>query len=198
MKPVLLLYSLIITLTNACIGLAQLPVTASAVNVPTSKPRLGEVHYGNRAGGLIGQEGPTQQLLFLAEGDQLLRLQVGLTAAGNVVKALRFVVQQRSGAQAMYLFGEAIGAVWQPVVAVKKGRSLVGISGAGGWFIDNLRFHFDDGSTTPRYGGTGGDNDFQLLLTKSPKGHYRGRLMGLWGSATDQLESVGLVFFPIE
>jgi purine nucleosidase len=162
------------------------------------KPNLGEVHYGNRVGGLIGQEGPTTELLCLAEDDQIQQIRVCLTPQQNVVKGFELTIQQPNGTIKTETFGHTGGGAWQPPFKVKKGLKLIGIQGAAGWFIDRISFSFDDKSTTPSYGGTGGDHDFSLQITQSPKGHFRGRVMGFWGSATTQLESIGLVFFPIE
>jgi purine nucleosidase len=166
--------------------------------MPTTKPKLGEVHYGNRVGGLTGQEGVTKQLICLEVGDQVQEIKVCLTKSLNVVKGFEMTVLKKDNIVKTFTFGQNTEGVWQPVFKVKKGIQLIGISGAAGWFIDNLRFHFDDGSMTPQYGGKGGDNDFKLVITKNDKGTLRGRLMGFWGSHTDQLESLGLVFFPIE
>jgi hypothetical protein len=166
--------------------------------MPTTKPKLGEVHYGNRVGGLTGQEGTTKQLICLEEGDRIQEIKVCLTKALNVVKGFEMTILKKNNTIKAYTFGENTEGVWQPSYKVKKGAQLIGISGAAGWFIDNLRFHFDDGSMTPQYGGKGGDNNFKLEITKNDKGKLRGRLMGFWGSHTDQLESLGLVFFPIE
>jgi purine nucleosidase len=177
----------------------------STFQMPTTKPRLGEVHYGNRVGGLTGQEGKTTHLICIEEGDQIQDIKVCLTKALNVVKGFEMSVLKKNNTVKTYTFGENTDlsrdnreGVWQPIFKVKKGVQLVGISGAAGWFIDNLRFHFDDGSTTPLYGGKGGDNDFKLVITKNDKGQLRGRLIGFWGSYTNQLETLGLVFFPKE
>jgi hypothetical protein len=165
---------------------------------PTTKPKLGEIHYGNRVGGLIGQEAKTTQLLCLEENDQLLQIRVCLTPRLNVVKGFELKILKKDGLVKSETFGNTNDGVWQIPFKVKKGQKLIGISGAAGWFIDNISFQFDDRTTTPTYGGKGGDNDFRLHITKSPKGYFRGRLMGFWGSSTTQLESIGLVFFPIE
>ena len=165
---------------------------------PSRKPRLGDVHLGNRVGGVLAQEGPTTQVVCMEEGDQLLSIQVSLQEKTKLVKGFRMVVLKNNKQPQTYDFGATEGGAWQPAYKVAKGRELTGISGAAGWFVDRIRFHFDDGSVTPVYGGAGGDNDFQLLIARNEKGQLRGRWLGFWGSATDKLESVGLVFFPKE
>ena len=165
---------------------------------PQSKPRLGEVHYGNRVGGLIGQEGPTRHLIFLEEGDRISELMVSLTPEGTIVKGFRLMVAKADGSTEDHVFGKVDGGTWQAPYPVPDGAELVGIAGAAGWYIDRLRFLFNDGSESPTYGGPGGDNAFELKLATRPDGTLRGRMMGFWGSWTDVLETIGLVFWPLE
>ncbi len=169
-----------------------------AFQAPAHKPKLGEIHLGNRVGGTLAQEGPTQQLICLQEGDQLHSIQTCLTPQQNVVKGIRMEVLKKDGKMQTYVFGDTTQGAWQPVYQVKKGQLLTGISGVSGWFVDSIRFHFNDGTTTPLYGGGGGDNDYQLILSRNRQKQLRGRWMGFWGSATNQLESIGLVFWPVE
>jgi hypothetical protein len=190
---------LFLLLSNALF--AQKQAAKDAITVfkePTSKPKLGETHYGNRVGGLIGQEGKTTELICLEEGDRIEEIRVCLTPQLNVVKGFELKIQKKGGITKKAIFGSIMDGVWQPTFKVENGQKLIGISGAAGWFIDNISFQFDDNSSTPTYGGKGGDNDFKLHITKSQKGQFRGRLMGFWGSSTTQLESIGLVFYPIE
>ncbi len=165
---------------------------------PTRKPLLGDVHLGNRVGGVLAQEGPTTQLVCMEEGDRLLSIRVSLQEKTKLVAGIRMEVLKKDKQTRTYDFGTPGGGAWQPAYKVRAGSELTGISGAAGWFVDRLRFHFSDGSTTPLYGGTGGDNDFQLLIARNEQGELRGRWLGFWGSATDKLESIGLVFFPKE
>ncbi len=169
-----------------------------AFQIPVDKPKLGEIHLGNRVGSTIAQEGAMQQLICMEEDDQLLSLQTCITPNGSIVKSIKLKVKKKEGNVQNFVFGDTTQGVWQPIFEIKQGHSLVGISGASGWFIDSIRFHFDDGSATPLYGGKGGDTAYQLLLAKDEKGELKGRWMGFWGSYTDLLESIGLVFWPIE
>jgi hypothetical protein len=166
--------------------------------VPNTKPKLGDIHYGNRVGGIIGQEGQNEVLNFLKIDDQITQITVRLNEARNVVKGFKISVIKPDNSKHDFYFGNTEGGIVEPPFPVKQGKQLIGISGAAGWFVDNIRFHFSDNSQTPLYGGRGGDNDFKLFITKDRKGKFRGRLLGFWGSKTDKLESIGLVFFPIE
>jgi hypothetical protein len=170
----------------------------SDIIVPNIKPKLGDIHYGNRVGGIIGQEGENEVLNFLKIDYQITYITVRLNEARNVVKGFKISILKSDYSKQDFYFGSAEGGIVEQPFVVKKGLQLIGISGAAGWFIDNIRFHFSDNSQTPLYGGNGGDNDYKLMLSKGKNGKYRGRLLGFWGSKTNQLESIGLVFFPIE
>jgi purine nucleosidase len=166
--------------------------------LPHSKPKLGEVHYGYRIGGLTGQEGKTNELICIEENEQVTQIKVALNQSLNIVKGFQIEVLKKDGSLKSYDFGNTQEGVWQKPFVVKKGAKLIGVSGAAGWFVDNISFQTSDGSSSPIYGGKGGDTDYKLHITKNEKGQYRGRLMGFWGSSTDVLESIGLVFYPVE
>jgi hypothetical protein len=176
------------------VGLGQVPF-----HEPDHKARLGEVHYGNRVGGLVAQEGQTVAVLVQDSSETLQSIQVCVDKrpGAGIVRGFRFGVRGADGRVRYVSFGSQEGA-WEPPFNVPNGRNLIGISGACGWFVDNLRFHFDDQTTTPRYGGNGGDTTFQLLLTQKPDGRFKGRFMGFWGSWTHSLETIGLIFYPYE
>lgn len=177
-----------------------LPFATLAQNLfrePAHKARLGEIHYGSRVGGLIAQEGRTVEVMVQDSTETLRSIQVCLAKNPSVVRGFRLEVQRADGSLKTVMFGNSEGA-WAEKFVIEQGRKLVGISGACGWFIDNLRFHFDDRSTTPLYGGSGGDTTFQLLLTQKSNGEYKGRFMGFWGSSTQYLETLGLIFYPYE
>ncbi len=159
------------------------------------KPLLGEVHYGNRIGGVQAQEGRSIQMISFEENDNLNSIQVFLNE-DQIVTGFKLEVERKGGIK-VFSFGN-LNSFPQEIFFVQKNAKLVGISGTSGWFIDSLAFIFDDGSSTPKYGGTGGDLNFKLVLNKKPTGIYLGRLMGFWGSHTDLLETIGLVFWPIE
>lgn len=165
-----------------------------AFSPPIKKPLLGEIHYGNQVGGILGQEGETEQLLFAdnEDGISLKSLRVCLSKAGIVGG---FEISLADGSQ--HTFGNIEGT-WQKPFEISKDQRLIGISGAAGWFVDSIRFHFSDGSETPLYGGNGGDLDFKLLLNKDGKRNFKGRWIGFWGSASHSLETIGLVFWPVE
>jgi hypothetical protein len=165
---------------------------------PTSKPLLGQIHYGYRVGGLMGQEGKTKELIFIEENDQVDKVIVALNKDLNIVKGFKIEVSRSDGSVKTYDFGNVENSVWQKPFKINKGAKLIGVSGSAGWFVDNISFQTSDGKSSPLYGGKGGDTDYRLHLSKDPKGKLKGRLMGFWGSSTDYLETIGLVFWPIE
>ncbi len=164
---------------------------------PTHKPLLGEIHFGNRVGGEIAQEGVTQKLICLEEGSKLQSIQVNITKARNVVKGLKMIILDKNNQVKDYVFGDTLG-IWQEKISLEKSQELVGISGTMGWFIDSICFHFSDGVKTKRFGGNGGDIAFQNIFNQDKKGNFKGKWIGFWGSATDQLETIGLIFMAVE
>lgn len=172
--------------------------TQPAFQEPTTKARLGEMHYSSLIGGTVGARGKKFTCELIGAKDRVLTLQVALSKEkSRIIKALRFETMSERGARNVKICGNETNADWQPVFAIPEGRQLVGISGASGWYVDNLRFHFDDGSTTPLYGGTGGDTEFRVLLNKSD-GQWKGHLRGFWGLSATAIEALGLIFWPIE
>ena len=184
----------------AATAVAQLPRAA-----PAAKARLGEVHYGPRVGGVIGADTALVEWR-LSPVDSLaaaiLSVRVGLTARPDfrVVQCVRVVYLGAGGTPDTAYLGRPDGADWQPEVSLNVGQQLVGLSGAGGWFVDALQLHFSDGAVSPRYGGPGGDVAFATQLRELPGGGgYRGRLLGFYGTERDGLlESIGLVWWPVE
>lgn len=170
---------------------------ATDYQTPTHKPLLGEIHFGNRVGGEIAQEGVTQKLICLEEGSKLQSIQVNITKARNVVKGLKMIILDKNNQVKDYVFGDTLG-IWQEKIILKKSQDLVGISGTMGWFIDSICFHFSDGAKTKRFGGNGGDITFQNIFNQGKKGNFKGKWIGFWGSATDQLETIGLIFMAVE
>ena len=162
------------------------------------KAQLGEVHYSARVGGTIPTQGDTFLVQVLSKGDILRGIQVGIYQHNGrqVVQAIRFIVEDSVGKSKEVLVGNT-NSEWQDKIDVPDKAAMVGISGASGWWIDRIRFHFSDGSTSLAYGGSGGDTDFRLLLSQQA-GKWKGSWLGVWGTHTDYLESLGLVFWPIE
>ncbi|MEY4538910.1 MAG: hypothetical protein RLZZ306_667 [Bacteroidota bacterium] len=170
---------------------------ATDYQAPTYKPLLGDIHFGNRVGGEIAQEGITKKLICLEDGYRLQSIQVNITQAKNVVKGLKMSILNNNNLLKEYVFGDTLG-IWEEKINLKKSQKLVGISGTMGWFIDSICFHFSDGTKTKRFGGNGGDIAFQNIFNRDKKGNYKGRWIGFWGSTTDQLETIGLVFMAVE
>lgn len=174
--------------------LGVFPLAAQSFSVPLHKAKLGEIHYSARVGSTVVAEGDSFRVIVVPEGGALKSVQVAVV--GSVVHGLRFVCSDAQGKTRTTTVGDSTGRWYNPFV-IPPERHLVGISGAGGWWIDALRFHLDDGTTSPLYGGAGGDTDFTLLLARR-NGAWKGHLMGFWGTTGEHLESLGLVFWPIE
>ena len=180
------------------IWMGALSSFAQQSSLSQEKAQLGVVHYSARVGGTVPTQGDTFLLRALTEGDILRTVQVGVNRDVNfrVVQALKLVVEDSLGELQELTVGNA-DAKWEESVEVPEGAELVGISGASGWWIDQIRFHFSDGSVSSTFGGPGGDTDFQLILSQRNE-KWKGRWLGVWGTQTDYLESLGLIFWPIE
>jgi hypothetical protein len=172
---------------------------AQTFKEPAKKAQLGEMHYGPLVGGTTGTEGTKFALeFFQSTKDKLKAIQVGLTTGkAKVVRAITFVIERASKKMDTLTIG-AQDCDWQPWYNLKKNQILIGISGAGGWFIDAIQFHFNNGSTTPVYGGNGGDNDFKLTVHKKKNNLFTSELRGLWGTIANNIETLGLVHMPME
>lgn len=163
-----------------------------------ARPGPGALHFSAPVGGLPGARGEAFAVDCLGPADRLLALQVNLGPAPlRVVRGFRLRLQGADEQVREALVGRGDGERqdwWEP----SEGARLVGISGASGWFLDALQFHFDDGTSSPRYGGNGGDTTFHLQLNRQGD-RYGGRLRGFHGTATaDGLETLGLIFDPAE
>jgi hypothetical protein len=178
----------------------KLPPLPAPFREPARKARLGELHYSSLIGGTVGARGEKFACELISANGAILSAQAGLTPEpGSVIQALRFEVAEPSGTRATRTCGVAEEARWQTPFVIPPGRRLIGLSGATGWLVDNLRFHLDDGTTSPLYGNAaGGDTAFQLLLRRNLQGGWAGHLRGFWGSADTALESLGLLFWPLE
>jgi len=163
-----------------------------------ARPGPGALHFSAPVGGLWGARGGSFAVDCLGPADRLLALQVNLGPAPlRVVRGFRLRLQGVDGKAREALIGRSDGE-WQDWWEAPQGARPVGISGASGWLLDALQFHFDDGSRSPRYGGSGGDTTFHLQLNRQSN-RYGGRLRGFHGTATeDGLETLGLIFDPAE
>jgi hypothetical protein len=164
---------------------------------PFGRALLGEMHYSALVGGTTGSRGVRFINEFLSESARVSSIQAGLgPAPGRVLRALRFGVRESDTDRSIEI-GAPDAADWQPAFVVPDGAIWTGISGASGWYIDAIRFHCDDGSASPLYGGAGGDTTYHLTIY-APNGHPRGNIRGLWGACDGAIETLGLIFWPAE
>ena len=163
---------------------------------PAVRPGPGALHKSAPVGGVMGASGEPFSVEVLPSGARLQRLRVNLGSGPlYLVQGVEFETQTAAGVLVVHRIGAGAGA-WQGWFDVPSGASLTGISGASGWFLDALQFHFDDGSASPRYGGAGGDTTFRLQLQTSADG-TSGRLRGFYGTSAEGLiETLGLLFDP--
>lgn len=164
---------------------------------PRSKPFLNDLHFGNLIGGTIAHEAPIVTCMILEKEDQLKTIQVFTNKNSGLVAGIRFGVVSKSKQNRIVDFGDFSGNK-QKIIFLKNNQKLIGISGSYGWFIDGLVFHFSDGTTSPRYGGKGGDLTFQQIFNRNKNSTFKGNWCGIYGSFTDQLESIGLCFWAVE
>ena len=182
------------------------PLCALSQNLwqaPSAKAQLSEVHYSPLAGGVVGRQGRLREYRLSPDSAaaRIVSLQVGLTPREDwrIVQCLRVVYERLPGTPDTVLLGGGDGADWQPAYRLREGQTLTGVSGAGGWFVDAIQFHFSDGAASARFGGAGGDTGFAVRLQSRPDGSPRSTLLGFYGSTHDGLlESIGLVFWPLE
>jgi len=136
-------------------NLIKLPCLGQLLNLSAEKARLGEVHYSARVVGTVPTLGDTFLVRVLAEGDVLRTVQVGVNQDTNfrVVQALQIVVEDSIGQLQEFTLGNT-DAEWEASVEVPERVELVGFSEASGWWIDQIRFHFSDGSASDTFGST--------------------------------------------
>ena len=162
-----------------------------------TRPGPGALHRSAPLGGVMGAVGEPFEVEVLPAGQVLRRLQVCLGPPPlGLVRGLRFATVDTAGEHPRVItIGETEGA-WQPWYEVGEGQILTGISGASGWAFDAIQFHFQDGSRSPRYGGSGGDTAFALDL-RQPPGRAAPRWRGFYGTLSPLgLETLGLLFDP--
>lgn len=160
---------------------------------PIPRPKFEQQH----ASATVGNTGPAQGarfwLDFLKARGKLQAIRVCTHTDPQVIASIHFRYQTAGGKGAIASIGE--GGTCAPEHIVPEGASLVGFSGVGGWYIDQFRFHFSDNSTTPTYGGVGGDHEFSITLRKKDD-KYVGRLAGFFGTLdAGKLESLGMLYW---
>ncbi len=163
---------------------------------PKTKPLLNDLHYGARVGGLIAQEAVNKEIIVLNKNDKLEKIQVFTNNKSALVAGFKFLVKTQNGVLKWKIFGDTLGNP-KPILNLKN-KKIIGISGTYGWFIDSLKFHFSDGSTSPKYGGNGGDLSFQQIFNRNKNNAFKGNWCGIYGSYSDQLETIGLIFWAVE
>ncbi|NND08554.1 MAG: hypothetical protein HKN87_19420 [Saprospiraceae bacterium] len=157
----------------------------------TARPGPGAIHYSSVVGNTQGARGIQFELEIIEPGDQLKEIRLNLDPESRLVRGIRFTVQ-RVGENKYFSIGSE-GGNWTVPFTIAKGVELTGISGASGWYLDAIQFHFSDGRHSPMYGGAGGDTFFQLHL--SDQVAERGRLRGFHGTIDDgMVESLGIIF----
>jgi hypothetical protein len=161
-----------------------------------ARPGPGAIHFSAPVGGVYGASGQAFTTDCLTPNSRLIALQVNLgPEPWCAVRGLRLKIADSAGAIEQVSIGAEQGD-WQPLCEVPENVLLVGISGASGWYLDAIQFHFSDGSKSPRYGGSGGDSTFCLQLNER-EGLVAGRVRGLYGTAhNDGIETLGLIFDP--
>ncbi|MEZ4699055.1 MAG: hypothetical protein R2834_01895 [Rhodothermales bacterium] len=171
--------------------------TATLDNRFMRRPGPGEIHYSALLGGVHGREGEVIEQECVPAGSVLQAIQVNIGEKPRLLRGVRCRFQTQAGAVEERVFGHDDGN-WQDWYEVPAGVSLLGISGATGWYVDSFQLVFDDGSVTPVYGGGGGDTRFDLRLNKDP-GAEGGRIRGFYGTLDRVgLETIGLVFDPAD
>ncbi len=113
-------------------------------------------------------------------------------SVGPVIKGVKFTLEDGQGKRREDKIGPCDGE-WEKAFEVAKEQSLIGISGRHGAVLDSVRFHFSDGKTSPRYGGSGGDHEYRLLL-KGQAGQFQGQVRGFHAKAlSNALTGIGLL-----
>lgn len=162
----------------------------------SARPGPGALHYSALAGGVRGARGDKYEVEAIPNGAKLQSIQVSLSENRQLVQGIRLSSQRDDGSVLVSTIG-TMGDVIHHELRIPEERSCIGISGASGWFLDRLQFDFDDGTNSPRYGGSGGDTTFQLRLQRR-NGKYVGRLRGFHGTSETAIETIGLIFDPAE
>jgi hypothetical protein len=160
----------------------------------TPRPGPGAVHFSSPIGNSQGGGGDPFAIEILQPGDQLKDIAVHVDdSPARVIKGIQFTVERRDE-ERVFIVGDPNGP-WNDPFIVPPGAELMGFSGASGWYIDAIKFHFSDGTVSPQYGGSGGDTFFQLHLGE--QNQESGRVRGFHGTMSNgAIESLGLIFDP--
>jgi hypothetical protein len=162
----------------------------------TARPGPGAIHFTAPVGGTYGSRGEPFEVDFIKPGSSIVGIQVNLGPAPlHIVRGIRFKLAQSGGDPHIVLIGHVDGE-WQEWHELPDNQKLTGISGASGWYIDAIRFHFANGEPSPRFGGPGGDTAFSLSLMNE-NGTSHGRIRGMHGTLAEEgIETLGLIFDP--
>lgn len=129
-----------------------------------------------------GQEFATSKIPI---GGKLISLQV---KSGRLVDGIRFVYEDSQGNRTSIYQGGP-GGSWNESYVLGANVHLVGISGRFGSYVDNIRFHCSDGSTSELFGGDGGSYDYNIQLDRDDK--FAG-FIGRYGRVID---AIGLQYW---
>ena len=168
---------LLVTMLSWIVAMPFASVLAKALeDAPLSQSPLAGNNQGHKE----------LKLAWSLQDDRIVAVQVNTgrwRSVGPVILGLRMKLVNTKGEEREEQIGPCQGE-WQKAVALNKDQRLIGISGRHGAVLDSIRFHFSDGQTSPRFGGSGGDNEYRLVL-KGKAGKYQGQVRGLFGYALD-------------
>lgn len=167
-----------------CLLFMLAPARADTPNEPATRSPLAGSDRGSQ----------TFETPFVPDGGRLrsIEVNIGRKFGGTVVRGFRFVGETAAEKPVEVVIGPSDGKYDKPI-ELKRGVEVVGVSGKHGLAIDSIRFHFSDGTTSPIAGGSGGSEEFKLIL-REKDGKYRGRVRGLFGlTDQDTVTGVGLM-----
>ena len=158
--------------TRSCAGLAVLAlcsVTAGATADVIKTDACG------------GPGGAMYHLVF-NEGTQLSSIKV---RAGKWINHLEFTYRRASGHSYSLNIGGVGGKSYAPF-KVPSGAKLTEVNLRCGVYVDSIQFRFSDGSTSPKYGGGGGQ---PMTIRFPPNSTFR----GIHGGGGTPSSSIGYV-----
>ena len=71
--------------------------------------------------------------------------------------------------------------------AVPRGARLTAISGQAGRFLNSIRFHFSNGTSTQQFGGNGGSRNYHISIPDNA------RFLGFYGGYGDYIDRLGMI-----